>query len=322
MARTRALAVTSRLSPPAIVQKQTPSRAGSRPSRRRGAIWSPWGQSPIAITDNASTLPIARAPRDHGRSSCALHRGHGGRLSRTRSFPVVSGNVSLYNETNGVAIPPTPTVGAVGLLPNYDVVTGFSTMAEGDALVLIGQTHGELGTSIYLREVLGREDGAPPPVDLKLERKTGDFVRGLIEAGDLTVVHDLSDGGLIGAAADLVLASDVGVTLDASSATHAHIFLFGEDQARYLVAVSDPDALIAPGSGGGPPRLGRRPRRRGRLRLQGRQGANCSASPSPTCANGMKAGCPVGSKRRAELAASSIILILRTGGASCPSLRL
>ncbi|MNI72305.1 Phosphoribosylformylglycinamidine synthase 2 [compost metagenome] len=111
--------------------------------------------------------------------------------------------------------------------------------------MLIGQTNGELGASIYLREVLGREDGAPPPVDLKLERKTGDFVRGLIEAGELTVVHDLSDGGLVGAAADIALASDVGIELNASSQAHAHAFLFGEDQARYLVAVADADALIA-----------------------------------------------------------------------------
>jgi phosphoribosylformylglycinamidine synthase len=93
--------------------------------------------------------------------------------------------------------------------------------------------------------VLGREDGAPPPVDLKLERKTGDFVRDLIEAGKLTVVHDLSDGGLIGAAADLALASDTGVVLDATSEQHAHILLFAEDQARYLVAVQDAEALIA-----------------------------------------------------------------------------
>ena len=141
-------------------------------------------------------------------------------------------------------MPPTPPGGAVGLLPNYDVTTGFSTMADGDVLVLIGHTEGELGASLYLREVLGREDGAPPPVDLQLERKTGDFVRGLIEAGELTVVHDLSDGGLIGAAADLALASDVGVTLDATSPTHAHILLFGEDQGRYLVALPDPSPLI------------------------------------------------------------------------------
>ena len=135
-------------------------------------------------------------------------------------------------------------MGGVGLLPNYDVVAGFSTMAEGDHLVLIGETHGELGASIYLREVLSREDGAPPPVDLALERKTGDFVRGLIEAGDLTCVHDLSDGGLIGAAADLALASDVGIELDAKSETHAHIFLFAEDQARYLVAVPEAGPIL------------------------------------------------------------------------------
>jgi phosphoribosylformylglycinamidine synthase len=164
---------------------------------------------------------------------------------RVLDFPVVSGNVSLYNETNGAAIPPTPTVGAVGLLTNYDVVVGFGGMVEGDVLVLIGETVGELGSSLYLREVLGREDGAPPPVDLALERKTGDFVRGLIEAGDLTCVHDLSDGGLIGAAADIALASDVGVELDATSAAHAHILLFGEDQARYLVAVPDATGIIA-----------------------------------------------------------------------------
>jgi len=153
--------------------------------------------------------------------------------------------VSLYNETNGVAIPPTPTVGGVGLLPNYDVVAGFSTMAEGDTLVLIGETVGELGASLYLREVLGREDGAPPPVNLTLERRTGDFVRGMIEAGQLTCVHDLSDGGLIGAAADMALASDTGVVLDATSVTHAHVFLFGEDQARYLVAVPNPQDVLA-----------------------------------------------------------------------------
>jgi phosphoribosylformylglycinamidine synthase len=163
---------------------------------------------------------------------------------RELDFPVVSGNVSLYNETNGAAIPPTPTVGAVGLLENYDVTIGFGGMVEGDALVLIGDTKGELGASIYLREVLGREDGAPPPVDLALERKTGEFVREQIEGGSLTCVHDLSDGGLAGAAADMALASDCGLVLDASSATHAHILLFGEDQARYLTATADPQALI------------------------------------------------------------------------------
>ena len=200
------------------------------------------GSRPIAITDNLN-FGNPQRPEIMGQIVRAIDGM--AEACRDLDFPVVSGNVSLYNETNGVAIPPTPTVGAVGLLPNYDVVAGFSTMADGDTLVLIGETVGELGASLYLREVLGREDGAPPPVDLKLERRTGDFIRGEIEAGRLTCVHDLSDGGLIGAAADMALASDTGVVLDASSATHAHVFLFGEDQARYLIAVPNPQEVLA-----------------------------------------------------------------------------
>jgi phosphoribosylformylglycinamidine synthase II len=200
------------------------------------------GSRPIAITDNLN-FGNPQRPEIMGQIVRAIDGM--AEACRALDFPVVSGNVSLYNETNGAAIPPTPTVGGVGLLPNYDTVCGFGGMVEGDVLVLIGETHGELGASIYLREVLGREDGAPPPVDLALERRTGDFVRGLIEAGDLTCVHDLSDGGLIGAAADMALASDCGVELDATSHAHAHVLLFAEDQARYLTAVADPVDLIA-----------------------------------------------------------------------------
>ncbi|HEV7229539.1 phosphoribosylformylglycinamidine synthase subunit PurL [Brevundimonas sp.] len=200
------------------------------------------GSRPIAITDNLN-FGNPQRPEIMGQIVRAIDGM--AEACRALDFPVVSGNVSLYNETNGAAIPPTPTVGGVGLLPNYDVVVGFGGMVEGDVLVLIGETHGELGASIYLREVLGREDGAPPPVDLALERKTGDFVRDLIEAGQLTCVHDLSDGGLIGAAADMALASDCGVELDATSEAHAHVLLFAEDQARYLTAVADPVEVIA-----------------------------------------------------------------------------
>ena len=200
------------------------------------------GSLPIAITDNLN-FGNPQRPEIMGQIVRAIDGM--AEACRVLDFPVVSGNVSLYNETNGAAIPPTPTVGAVGLLTNYDVVVGFGGMVEGDVLVLIGETRGELGSSIYLREVLGREDGAPPPVDLALERRTGDFVREQIEAGALTCVHDLSDGGLIGAAADIALASDCGVELDASSEAHAHVLLFSEDQARYLVAVADATEIIA-----------------------------------------------------------------------------
>src|SRR5206468_606669 len=116
---------------------------------------------------------------------------------RALDFPVVSGNVSLYNETNGVAIPPTPTVGAVGLIADYARTAGFGGLQDGQTLLLIGETHGELGSSVYLREMFGREEGAPPPVDLAVERRNGEFVRGLIAAGRVTVCHDLSDGGLV-----------------------------------------------------------------------------------------------------------------------------
>ena len=93
--------------------------------------------------------------------------------------------------------------------------------------------------------MLGREDGAPPPVDLELERRAGDLVRGLIVADEIKVVHDLSDGGLIVAAAEMALASGIGLTLDATSQAHAHPFLFGEDQGRYLIATSNPQGVLA-----------------------------------------------------------------------------
>jgi phosphoribosylformylglycinamidine synthase subunit PurL len=136
-------------------------------------------------------------------------------------------------------------VGGVGLIADYARRAGFGGLKPGDALVLIGETHGEMGASLYLREVLGREEGAPPPVDLVLERRAGDFVRGLIQAGEASVVHDLSDGGLVCAAAEMALASGVGVTLNATSHEHAHFYLFGEDQGRYLVAAVDARGLIA-----------------------------------------------------------------------------
>ncbi len=200
------------------------------------------GADPIAITDNLNFGNPER-PEIMGQIVRAIDGM--AEACRALDFPVVSGNVSLYNETNGAAIPPTPTVGAVGLIPDYARRASFGGMRDGDSLVLIGETRGEMGSSLYLRELFGREEGAPPPVDLALERKTGDFVRGLIRAGEVSVVHDLSDGGLAAAAAEMAMAARVGVTLNATSHPHAHYYLFGEDQARYLIASSDPDALIA-----------------------------------------------------------------------------
>lgn len=236
----KGLAVTSDCTPRYV--QNDPYEGGKQAVAEAWRNLTAVGSRPIAITDNLN-FGNPQRPEIMGQIVRAIDGM--AEACRALDFPVVSGNVSLYNETNGVAIPPTPTVGAVGLLPNYDVTVGFGGMVEGDVLVLIGETQGELGASLYLREVLGREDGAPPSVDLKLERRTGDFVRDLIEAGDLTCVHDLSDGGLVGAVADMALASDCGVELDATSHAHAHVLLFAEDQARYLTAVADPVALIA-----------------------------------------------------------------------------
>ena len=172
---------------------------------------------------------------------------------RALDFPVVSGNVSLYNETNGAAIPPTPAVGAVGLIADYARRADFGSMQAGDALVLVGETRGELGASMYLRECLGREDGAPPPVDLAVERRNGDFVRNLIQSGQASVVHDLSDGGLVAALAEMALASGVGGQLRAPDGIAPAGWLFGEDQGRYLVATSAASALLAAAEASGVP---------------------------------------------------------------------
>jgi phosphoribosylformylglycinamidine synthase II len=200
------------------------------------------GAEPIAITDNLNFGNPER-PEIMGQLVRAIEGM--AEACRALDFPVVSGNVSLYNETEGVGIPPTPTVGAVGLIDDYDRRAGYAGLRPGDAIVLFGETHGELGASLYLREVLGRHDGAPPPVDLAHERRVGDFVRGLVRIGAASVVHDLSDGGLVAAAAEMALASNVGIVLNATSHEHAHFYLFGEDQGRYLVAAADPQTLIA-----------------------------------------------------------------------------
>ena len=155
-------------------------------------------------------------------------------------FPVVSGNVSLYNETNGQAIQPTPAIGAIGLIDDLGQTVRHG-LAGGLALVLVGETAGHLGSSLYLREVLGREDGPPPPVDLAVERRNGDFVRTEIRTGAVAACHDVSDGGLLVAIAEMAMATGVGAQLDGAKGLSAHAFFFGEDQGRYVLAVAHED---------------------------------------------------------------------------------
>ena len=190
------------------------------------------GAQPLALTDNLNFGNPER-PETMGQFVGCV-RGIG-EACRVLDFPVVSGNVSLYNETNGRAILPTPTIGGVGLLDDFTTSMTLAFKSEGEAILVIGETRGWLGRSVYLRDVCGREEGAPPPVDLAAERRHGDFVRSLIRAGAVTAVHDVSDGGLLIALAEMAMASGIGAVLEAPSKIPPHAFWFGEDQARYIV---------------------------------------------------------------------------------------
>jgi len=160
-------------------------------------------------------------------------------------YPVVSGNVSLYNETSGSAILPTPVIGGVGLIADVSKAVDLALKRDGDALILIGDTSGHLGASLYLREIETREVGPPPPVDLAAEKCHGGFVRGLIEQRLVAACHDVSDGGLLVAIAEMAMAGDRGVALDTvPSALPRIAWWFGEDQARYLVETGEPDRLL------------------------------------------------------------------------------
>ncbi|MES2342182.1 MAG: phosphoribosylformylglycinamidine synthase subunit PurL [Pseudomonadota bacterium] len=235
----KALAMTSDCTPRYV--QNDPYEGGKQAVAEAWRNLTCVGADPIAITDNLNFGNPER-PEIMGQIVRAIEGM--AEACRALDFPVVSGNVSLYNETNGAAIPPTPTVGAVGLLADSAKRADFSGMKAGDSLVLLGETVGELGASMYLREILGREDGAPPPVNLAMERRIGDFVRAEIEARRVTVVHDLSDGGLVAAAAEMALASNVGITLELGSKLPDHALLFGEDQGRYLIATADPLPLL------------------------------------------------------------------------------
>ncbi|HET8997825.1 MAG TPA: AIR synthase-related protein, partial [Acetobacteraceae bacterium] len=159
-------------------------------------------------------------------------------------FPVVSGNVSLYNETEGKAILPTPAIGGLGVLDDARKAVGIALPPWLD-VVLIGATKGWLGQSLWLREIAGREEGAPPPVDLPTERTNGDFVRAQIQAGIVRACHDVSDGGILVALAEMAMAGSTGIRVF----THprdipGHAFWFGEDQGRYVIAVPDAAAVV------------------------------------------------------------------------------
>lgn len=209
------------------------------------------GALPLAITDNMN-FGNPEKPRIMGQFVGAI-QGMAD-ACRALDFPVVSGNVSLYNETNGEAILPTPAIGAIGLLPDAMIATGLAFPAAGQTIMVVGETKGHLGQSLFLRELLKSEDGPPPPVDLAVERRNGDFVRTLIREGIATACHDVSDGGLIVAIAEMAMASGIGATLP-SLDDQPPALLFGEDQGRYVITVTPDkaaDILMRAGEAGVP----------------------------------------------------------------------
>jgi phosphoribosylformylglycinamidine synthase len=170
---------------------------------------------------------------------------------RALDFPVVSGNVSLYNETkndNGssLAILPTPAIGGVGLLEDWEKSATIAPKAIGDVIFLIGRTGGHLDQSLWLHEIRGRAEGPPPSVNLQREREHAAFIRRAIEQGLATAVHDISDGGMLVALVEMALASGMGMTISPLDLETTPTGLaFGEDQGRYLVATDAPERLRA-----------------------------------------------------------------------------
>lgn len=198
------------------------------------------GASPLAITD-CMNFGNPERPEIMGQFAGAIQGMS--EACTALSYPVVSGNVSLYNETNGVAILPTPAIGGIGLIANTENRASASIRSEGDVLLLVGTERGHLGQSIYQRDIVGQPAGSPPPVDLAEELKNGDFVRSLIESGTVSHVHDCSDGGLWVAVAEMALAGNVGADISLNNRDlPAHAQLFGEDQARYVLCVAKDDA--------------------------------------------------------------------------------
>jgi phosphoribosylformylglycinamidine synthase II len=229
----RGLAITSDCTPRYV--KADPFEGGKQAVAETFRNLTATGARPLAVTDNLN-FGNPEKPPIMGQLVEAV-KGIGAACTALDT-PVVSGNVSLYNETDGQPILPTPTIGAIGIIDSLDNTATVAFKGDGDAVLLVGGpddiSGGWLGQSLYLRELHGVEMGAPPPVDLFQERKVGDAVRGLIQNGDIDTCHDVSDGGVAIALTEMALSGDIGVTIDVGADVSAP-WLFGEDQGRYII---------------------------------------------------------------------------------------
>jgi phosphoribosylformylglycinamidine synthase subunit PurL len=198
------------------------------------------GADPLAITDN---MNFANPERPEIMGQFVGSVAGMGEACRALDYPVVSGNVSLYNETQGVGIPPTPAIGGVGIIPDWTKTATIALKADGNLLLLVGFEDGHLGQSLYQLLIAKKPEGAPPPVDLNAEIKAGGLVRGLIRSGQVAAVHDCSDGGLLVAIAEMALSGGKGAELyPYEGKLPAFSTWFGEDQGRYVLEVSPAQA--------------------------------------------------------------------------------
>ncbi|ASY63102.1 Phosphoribosylformylglycinamidine synthase, synthetase subunit [Sinorhizobium sojae CCBAU 05684] len=234
---TKALAFSSDVTPRYV--EADPFEGGKQAVAECWRNLTATGALPLAATDN---LNFGNPERPEIMSQF-VHAIKGiGEACRALDFPIVSGNVSLYNETNGQAILPTPTIGGVGLIKDWSRMARIRFAAAGETVLLAGAPEGwgtHIAQSVYMRDIHGRSDGPAPHVDLAHERKVGDFVRGLIEDGLATAVHDCSSGGLALAVAEMAMASGIGVTIAAPEGRDPIPVFYGEDQGRYVVTVAD-----------------------------------------------------------------------------------
>ncbi len=236
----RALALTVDCTPRYC--KADPEAGGAQAVAEAWRNITATGATPLAITD-CMNFGNPEKPEIMGQFAAAI-RGMAAACTAL-DFPVVSGNVSFYNETEGRPILPAPCIGGLGVLEEATQAARIAPPA-GSELLLVGAVAGHLGQSLWLREVAGSEDGPPPPVNLAAERRNGDFVRRMILTGKAGACHDVADGGVLVAVAEMALAGSVGIELDAPEiAMPAHAFWFGEDQGCYVLAVENAAAVLA-----------------------------------------------------------------------------
>jgi phosphoribosylformylglycinamidine synthase len=242
---TRALALSCDVTPRYV--QADPFEGGKQAVAECWRNLSAVGATPIAITDNLN-FGNPQRPEIMGQIVGCLEGMSEACVAL--DTPIVSGNVSLYNESKatggGSAILPTPAIGAVGLMADWSQSATIAFKAAGEDVVLIGHTVGHIGQSVWLREIHGREEGPPPPVDLAIERRAGELIRSLIADGLVTAVHDCADGGAAVTVAEMALAGNMGMTMAVVlQIPNPAAMLFGEDQGRYVVTSPDGAAVRA-----------------------------------------------------------------------------